>query len=51
MKILLKEVYSKYKTTISEHMDGDMELADQIINSRPKGQTCKIVFVEVGSES
>jgi hypothetical protein len=36
-KILLREVYSQCTTSISEHIDGDMEMADQIISSRPRG--------------
>ena len=44
MKILLREVYSQCSTRISEHMDGDMTMADQIISSRPKSQSCKLVF-------
>lgn len=44
MKILLREVYSKSKTTVSKDMKGDMQLADQIISSRPKGQTCLLAF-------
>lgn len=44
MKLLLREVYSQCKTTVSEHMKGSMELSDQIISSRPKGQVCKLVF-------
>lgn len=44
MKILLREVYSQCTTGISEDMDGDMEMADQIISSRPRGQTCKLAF-------
>jgi hypothetical protein len=47
MKILLKEVYSQCSTRISEDMDGDMEMADQIISSRPKGQVCKLVFERI----
>jgi hypothetical protein len=47
MKILLREVYSKCSTRISEHMDGDMEMADQIISSRPRGQTCKLAFATI----
>ena len=49
MKILLREVYSQCRTRISEHMDGDMEMADQIISSRPRGQTCKLVFDKVAA--
>ncbi len=44
MKILLREVYSQCRTTISSQMDSDMEMEDQIIASRPKGQCCKLVF-------
>ena len=47
MKILLREVYSHCDTTISEQMDGDMEISDQIISSRPRGQTCKLVFERI----
>lgn len=47
MKILLREVYSKYRTTVSSRMDSDMEMEDQIIASRPKGQCCKIVFEKI----
>jgi hypothetical protein len=41
---LLREVYSQCSTRISEHMDGDMTMADQIISSRPKSQSCELVF-------
>jgi hypothetical protein len=51
MKILLREVYSKCSTCISEHMEGDMEMADQIISSRPRGQTCKLVFEKTEASS
>src|ERR1700755_569489 len=47
MKILLREVYSQCSTRISEHMDGDMEMADQIISSHPRGQTCKLIFERI----
>lgn len=46
MKILLKDVYSRYKTTIAEDMNASMELDDQIISSRPVDQCCKLVFEE-----
>ena len=51
MKVLLREVYSQCSTRISEHMDGDMEMADQIISSRPRGQTCKLVFERIQAPS
>lgn len=47
MKLLLREVYSQYRTSLSSQMDSDMEMEDQIIASRPKGQSCKLVFEKV----
>ncbi|PYI01496.1 cytochrome P450 [Aspergillus sclerotiicarbonarius CBS 121057] len=44
MKILLQEVYSRFRTTVAPDMKGSMEIDDQIIASRPKGQTCKLIF-------
>ncbi|PYH84679.1 cytochrome P450 [Aspergillus uvarum CBS 121591] len=44
MKILLREVYSRYRTTVAADMTGCMEIDDQIISSRPKGQTCRLSF-------
>ncbi|OOQ84467.1 cytochrome P450 monooxygenase [Penicillium brasilianum] len=46
MKILLREVYSRFTTTVAPDMDGSMKLDDQIISARPKGQTCKLIFTE-----
>ncbi|OJJ46594.1 hypothetical protein ASPZODRAFT_16346 [Penicilliopsis zonata CBS 506.65] len=44
MKILLAEVYLRF-STINENEDQmDMELDDQIISARPRGQMCKVVF-------
>ncbi|KAH0847707.1 cytochrome P450 monooxygenase [Fonsecaea pedrosoi] len=47
MKLLLREVYSQCRTTLSPRMDSDMEMEDQIIASRPKGQSCKLVFEKI----
>jgi hypothetical protein len=47
MKMLLREVYSRYRTTVADDMTASMELDDQIISSRPKGQSCKLVFTAV----
>ncbi|KAJ5142662.1 uncharacterized protein N7515_001449 [Penicillium bovifimosum] len=47
MKTLLREVYSRYRTTVASDMTASMELDDQIISSRPKGQCCKLVFTAV----
>ncbi|GKZ27300.1 hypothetical protein AbraCBS73388_004077 [Aspergillus brasiliensis] len=44
MKILLQEVYSRYRTTVAPDMTSSMEIDDQIISSRPKGQMCKLIF-------
>jgi hypothetical protein len=44
MKVLLHEVYSKFKTRVSDDMNGSMDMSDQILASRPKDQTCKLVF-------
>ncbi|TVY44849.1 putative sterigmatocystin biosynthesis P450 monooxygenase [Lachnellula subtilissima] len=44
MKTLLKEIYSKFTTTVALEMKGDMSIDDQIIASRPKDQTCLLKF-------
>ncbi|KAJ5893360.1 hypothetical protein N7495_005051 [Penicillium taxi] len=44
MRILLREVYSRFETTVAPDMRGSMKLDDQIISARPKGQECKLVF-------
>ncbi|KAL4748815.1 hypothetical protein BDW72DRAFT_195456 [Aspergillus terricola var. indicus] len=46
IKILLREVYSRFRTTVAEDMHGCMDIDDQIISSRPLGQTCKLRFSE-----
>ncbi|KAL4772570.1 cytochrome P450 [Aspergillus nidulans var. acristatus] len=46
MKILLREVYSRFRTTLAKDMHGCMDIDDQIISSRPLGQTCKLRFSE-----
>lgn len=47
MKILLREVYSRYRTTVASDMTASMKLDDQIISSRPKGQSCKLDFADI----
>lgn len=47
MKTLLREVYSHFQTTVAPDMNASMEIDDQIISSRPKGQTCKLIFTPV----
>ncbi|KAI2963495.1 hypothetical protein CBS147324_8989 [Aspergillus niger] len=44
MKILLQEVYSRFRTTVAPDMTSSMEIDDQIIASRPKGQKCRLIF-------
>jgi hypothetical protein len=46
MKILLRAVYEKFTTTVADEMTSSMEVDDQIISSRPKGQKCLLVFEE-----
>ncbi|KAL4943986.1 hypothetical protein BDV06DRAFT_123309 [Aspergillus oleicola] len=46
MKVLLREVYSRFRTTVAANMDGCMDIDDQIISARPLGQTCKLRFSE-----
>ena len=47
MKTLLRRIYAQYRTTIAAEMRGDMSIHDQIIASRPKDQTCLLVFDRV----
>lgn len=47
MKMLLREVYSRYRTTVASDMTASMKLEDQIISSRPKGQSCKLDFADI----
>ncbi|KAJ5719114.1 hypothetical protein N7493_007569 [Penicillium malachiteum] len=47
MRILLREVYSRFQTTVAPEMDASMALDDQIISARPKGQMCKLVFTPI----
>ena len=44
MKLLLREVYSTYRTQVAPDMTASMEQDDQTIAARPKGQKCLIVF-------
>jgi len=50
MKCLMGEVYSRFRTRVADDMNGSMELSDQIISSRPLGQTCKLVFQPIVRE-
>jgi cytochrome P450 len=46
MKVLLREIYGRFTTTVAKEMTADMSIDDQIIASRPRDQTCKLVFVD-----
>ena len=48
MKMLLRAVYSRFTTLPDPAMaPGDMEMADQLISSRPAGLKCLLRFVPV----
>ncbi|KAH9831386.1 cytochrome P450 [Rhodofomes roseus] len=47
MKMLLREVYSSYRTQVAPEMSASMEQDDQIIASRPKGQQCLLIFEKI----
>lgn len=49
MKMLLREIYTRFTTKVAAEMKGDMSIDDQIIASRPKDQTCPLVFEPVDS--
>ena len=44
MKLLLREVYSNFRTRVAPDMNASMEMDDQIATVRPKDQTCLLVF-------
>ncbi|KAK1781535.1 cytochrome P450 [Copromyces sp. CBS 386.78] len=51
MKILLREVYSRFTTIPDETMrEEDMEMADQLISSRPAGLKCLLKFEPIGGQ-
>lgn len=47
MKLLLREVYSTYRTRVAPEMAASMEQDDQVISSRPAGQTCLLIFEKI----
>ncbi|CCM00994.1 uncharacterized protein FIBRA_03042 [Fibroporia radiculosa] len=47
MKMLLKEIYTTCRTSVAPEMKASMELHDQIMSSRPKGQKCLIKFEKI----
>ena len=51
MKILLQKVYSRFITTPDETMrEEDMEMADQLISSRPAGLKCLLKFEPIDGQ-
>ncbi|KAK3340759.1 cytochrome P450 [Neurospora tetraspora] len=51
MKILLREVYSRFTTIPDKTMrEEDMEMADQLISSRPAGLKCLLKFEPIGGQ-
>jgi hypothetical protein len=45
MKILLRDIYSRFSTIPDDSMTADdMTFADQLISSRPKGEKCLLGF-------
>ncbi|CRK12162.1 hypothetical protein BN1708_010358 [Verticillium longisporum] len=51
MKILLKDVYSRYTTLPDPSMTAEsMEMSDQLVSSRPVGQKCLLRFVPISEE-
>ncbi|KAI0671275.1 cytochrome P450 [Trametes maxima] len=44
MKLLLRAVYVNYETRVAHDMTASMEMDDQVLFSRPKGQKCLLVF-------
>ncbi|KAI0823233.1 cytochrome P450 [Trametes gibbosa] len=47
MKLLLKGVYTRFRTRVAPDMTACMEMDDQIVTSRPKDQKCLLVFEKV----
>ena len=47
MKLLLRDVYSAYRTRVAPEMDASMEQDDQLISTRPKDQKCLVIFEKV----
>ena len=44
MKLILRDVYSTYRTHVAPDMTASMEPDDQVIASRPKDKKCLITF-------
>ncbi|KAF7957525.1 hypothetical protein EAE96_003102 [Botrytis aclada] len=44
MRHLIQRIYTQYRTKIKEGYEADMEMEDQIVSSRPRGQECMLMF-------
>ena len=44
MKLILRDVYSTYRTRLAPDMTASMEPDDQVIASRPKDKKCLITL-------
>jgi hypothetical protein len=52
MKLLLREIYSKFTTLPDDSMTAEsMVMSDQLISTRPVGQKCLLRFVPLGHDS
>ncbi|KAH9849430.1 cytochrome P450 [Lenzites betulinus] len=47
MKLLLRGVYTSFRTRVAPDMTASMEMDDQIVTSRPKDQKCLLVFEKI----
>ncbi|OSX57143.1 hypothetical protein POSPLADRAFT_1186057 [Postia placenta MAD-698-R-SB12] len=47
MKMLLRETYSSYRTSVASEMAASMDVDDQVIASRPIGRTCLLKFEKI----
>ncbi|PIG86593.1 cytochrome P450 monooxygenase [Aspergillus arachidicola] len=50
MKVLLRELYSRFRSSVAPDMTASMDLDDQIISARPKDQVCKLTFTARGED-
>ncbi|KAE8370773.1 cytochrome P450 [Aspergillus caelatus] len=51
MKVLLRELYSRFRSSVAPDMIASMDLDDQIISARPKDQICKLIFAVRGEDA
>lgn len=52
MKILLRDVYSRYTTVPDVNMtEEEMAMSDQLISSRPLGKRCLMRFVPIEEDA